>query len=275
MVAKRLITLVISLAYAAVREIGRTTLPRVLGRPLSSRLIVLTYHAVPEADAARFESQMRRLKALATPVFADDALYGHGARAAVTFDDGFQSVFEQALPIMARLGIPATLFVPSGYLDAAPGWIPPAWRQAGSSGVVASASTLAAADRSLVRIGSHTVTHPYLATLRGPALHTELALSKQALENVTGAPVTLLSFPYGSYDAGALAAARAAGYARMFANVPVRGGRDGSLAGRVSTSPRDWRLEFQLKVRGAYDWMALAVPAKRAVVGWFARECRA
>jgi peptidoglycan/xylan/chitin deacetylase (PgdA/CDA1 family) len=177
---------------------------------------------------------------------------------------------------MASLGIPATLFVPSGYLGTAPGWIPPAQRQSGSSGVLASAGALAALDYRLVRIGSHTVSHPHLSSLRVAELHTELALSKQVLENITGGPVTTMSFPYGSYDTRVLAAARAAGYQRLFANVPVSPDTpDGALAGRITVSPRDWRVEFRLKVRGAYDWMALAVPAKRAVIGWFAQECRA
>ena len=132
--AKRVVTLVMSLAYFAARETGRVVLRHLFRRPVPSAPVVLTYHAVPEADAGRFEEQMRQLKTLATPVFADDALDGDARRlAVVTFDDGFQSVFDEALPIMARFGIPATLFVPSGYLAAAPGWIPPAQRQGGSS----------------------------------------------------------------------------------------------------------------------------------------------
>jgi peptidoglycan/xylan/chitin deacetylase (PgdA/CDA1 family) len=35
----------------------------------------------------------------------------------ITFDDGYQDTFTQALPILRRLGLSAALFVPSGYLD--------------------------------------------------------------------------------------------------------------------------------------------------------------
>lgn len=268
MVAKRILALAISMAYFAAQEI-RDAIRRLLSRPPGpAPLVVLTYHAIPGSDAGRFEAQMRDLKTLAEQVFAD----GTGGRAdarraAVTFDDGFQSVFDNALPIMANLRIPATLFVPTGYLAGAPGWIPAVRRQQGSSGIVASASTLASSDSRLVTVGSHTVTHPHLPSQAGDALHAELADSKRALEDITGAPVTMLSFPYGSFDDRVLEAASAAGYRRLFANVPVmERNQDGAqLVGRINVSPRDWGVEFRLKVRGAYNWMAVAVPAKRAI----------
>ena len=268
MVAKRMLALAISMAYFAVQEI-HDAIRRLRSRPGEPPpLVVLTYHAVPESDAGQFEAQMRDLKALADQVFADGTGgCANARRAAVTFDDGFQSVFDNALPIMANLDIPATLFVPTGYLAGAPGWIPAVRRQRGSSGIVASAATLASSNSRLVKIGSHTVTHPHLPSQPGDALQAELAGSKRELEEITGAPVTILSFPYGSFDDRVLEAASAAGYRRLFANVPVMPrSQDGAqLVGRINVSPRDWRVEFRLKVRGAYDWMAVAVTAKRAI----------
>jgi peptidoglycan/xylan/chitin deacetylase (PgdA/CDA1 family) len=276
--AKRILALALSLACAAVQQIHDAVLLLLFGAPAPSTPVVLTYHAVPDEDAARFAAQMRDLKELAEPVFADDAGEARAGRtAAVTFDDGFQSVFDNALPIMARMGVPATLFVPTGYLDAAPGWIPAVRRQPGSSGIVASAETLASSNPDLVRIGSHTVSHPHLTLQARHAVHAELAESKRTLESITRAPVTMLSFPYGSFDGRVLEAAGAAGYQHLFANVPVWAGtRDrGQLLGRINVSPRDWPLEFRLKARGAYNWMALAVPAKRAIVDFLKSGKRA
>jgi len=273
----RLLSVVISLGYAVLQSVTRAVLGLLRMSPGWST-VVLTYHAISESDVPSFEAQMRDLKALAVPVFADQTRNDPALRtAAVTFDDGFQSVFDNALPAMARMGIPATLFVPTGYLAAAPGWIPAPRRQPGSSGLVAAAETLASSNRDLVRIGSHTVNHPHLTSQAREAVHLELSESKRALERITGGRITMLSFPYGSFDTGVLAAAGAVGYDCLFANVPLSAGvRPGAqLLGRINVTPRDWRLEFHLKVRGAYNWMAMAVPAKRAIVDavkWLVRR---
>ena len=42
--------------------------------------------------------------------------------AAVTFDDGYRSVVEQALPVLADLQIPATIYINSRTFDGKPGW---------------------------------------------------------------------------------------------------------------------------------------------------------
>lgn len=270
-VVKRASMVAISVAYAATRTIWRFVLHRVLRRMTQPRVVVLTYHAVPNEDVARFKEQMRDLTTLTTAVFADESRETVDGRpaAAVTFDDALQSVFDQALPIMAEYRIPATIFVPTGFLGAAPGWIPAARRNSGSSGVLASAATLEALDHRWVRLGSHTVTHPYLASIPSTSVLEELAGSKKALEAITGGAVTMLSFPYGSFSAKVLEVARSAGYTHLFANVPLRAddGRVVQLLGRVPVTPRDWRLEFRLKVQGAYEWLTLAIPLKRAVLG--------
>jgi peptidoglycan/xylan/chitin deacetylase (PgdA/CDA1 family) len=111
------------------------------------------------------------------------------------------------------------------------------------------------------------VTHARLDRLDGAALEQELSESKHVLEQLTGAPVRMLSLPFGACSAAVVAAARRIGYEQVFANVPVAG-QNGSrgLEGRVNVTPRDWPVEFDLKIRGAYDWMALGVPAKRLVL---------
>ena len=53
------------------------------------------------------------------------------------------------------------------------------------------------------------MSHPSLPSLDSIDLERELEASKRALEVLTGAPVTMLSLPYGSYDARVLDTARA------------------------------------------------------------------
>ena len=203
----------------------------------------------------------------ATPVFPDTGAHSNGRRCvAVTFDDAFQNVFEHALPILARHRIPATVFVPTGYLGVEPGWISPARNPQGALGSVARADIIAGSNRNQVKLGSHSVTHPHLSRLDGGSLRSELETSKRTLEEITGAPVTMLSLPFGSWTSAVLAAAQKAGYQRVYANVPVRrAGANSFLMGRINVSPGDWPLEFKLKIQGAYAWLGLAVPAKRAL----------
>ncbi|WP_242394765.1 polysaccharide deacetylase family protein [Anaeromyxobacter oryzisoli] len=104
-----------------------------------SRVLILSYHRVtPDFLAAARESlpsllvstgTLRRqlllvarrneVVSLATArrILAEPA--GNGARGdvvAVTLDDGYAEVAEHALPILASLKIPATVFVPTGYV---------------------------------------------------------------------------------------------------------------------------------------------------------------
>lgn len=258
--AKRLFMIALSVVYSA----GMACVRAIARRPAGdAEPVVMTYHSVRPEDVPNFERQMRHLSSRTT-VFPDERRRRNGHQpVAVTFDDAFQTVFDNALPVMARHGIPATIFTPTGYLGCAAGWI----ERAGvpNAPAVVSADGLSSANRTRVRFASHTVSHPYLASLDRGVLRHELAHSKHALERLVGEPVTMLSLPYGSFSPPVLEEARAAGYERVFANVPVTKGAGEGLVGRINVTPADWPLEFRLKARGAYGWMALAVPAKRAV----------
>jgi len=96
------------------------------------RLSILMYHRVlasPDpilddvVDAKAFETQMRALAECFTvlPLAEAVARLGEGslpARAAcVTFDDGYRDNVEIALPILERVGVHATFFIASGFLD--------------------------------------------------------------------------------------------------------------------------------------------------------------
>ena len=251
----------VSLVYGAVLTVVRAIARRRAGH---AEPVVMTYHGVRPEDVPSFERQMQHLSRRTTVVFPDDRRPPNGRPpVAVTFDDAFQNVFDNALPIMARHGIPATIFTPTGYLGSAAGWIERAGVR--NAPVLVSAEAVASANRSRVRFASHTVSHPRLASLEREVLRYELSQSKHALERLVDEPVTMLSFPYGSFSAPVLEEARAAGYERVFANVPVTRGTRTGLVGRITVTPTDWPLEFRLKAQGAYGWMAVAVPAKRAV----------
>ena len=96
------------------------------------RLLVLIYHRVLPApdpmypydpDVAAFRRQMEALREDFHVVRLADAVsqLGRGTlparTVAVTFDDGFADNATCALPVLAGLGLPATFFIATGYLD--------------------------------------------------------------------------------------------------------------------------------------------------------------
>lgn len=216
--------------------------------------VVLYYHEVPARDRERFACQMDYLARHATVLGADyeGALEPNRNYAIVTFDDGFVSVMENALPELKRYKLQATIFVPSGYLGQQPGWI-----KNGTKEWVMSPDQLRTAQRGGLTIGSHTVRHVHLDKVPLEEAVSEMAISKQELEKVLERPVTTLSFPHGAFNAAVLDRAMKVGYTRVFGIEPVRitGKMNGFLIHRVAVNPGDWNLEFRLKVRGAYRWL--------------------
>jgi peptidoglycan/xylan/chitin deacetylase (PgdA/CDA1 family) len=176
--------------------------------------------------------------------------------AAVTFDDGFHSVVENAVPELEKRSIPFTVFVPSGCLGARPSWIGdpghPAWEER----VVSTSELRALAALPLATVGSHSVTHPNLLALPPACARRELAQSRLQLQAAADATIDLFSFPHGAHDEALLTEARRTGYRRVFTIAPmiVDHGQDSFVIGRVAADPDDWPMEFRLKLAGAYRW---------------------
>jgi peptidoglycan/xylan/chitin deacetylase (PgdA/CDA1 family) len=174
-------------------------------------------------------------------------------------------VRENALPALVRHAIPATVFVPTGWLGRAPGWAMET--DADRVETVMTTDELLSLPRELVTLGSHTVDHPHLTKLSEAEATAQLAGSRHALETLTGLTVDTLAFPYGDHAAGTLALAQAAGYRHVYTVAPqaIRAGDSSILRGRTSADPSDSPALFALKTRGAFDWMPIASRIKRAV----------
>ena len=258
---------VISIAFLAFRSVGRL-LNRAFGRPVPGRFVVLYYHGIPSHQRDAFARQMDLLCELATPVpAAFRGPFSSGVRyAAVTFDDGLQSVVDNALDLMADRGIHSTHFVPSKQLGKEPEWdIEPGAED--YSGAVVTTEHIKQLPSTLVSVASHTRTHPHLLELERGDAEIEIHESRKELEALLSVPVTLLSFPYGEYDQELVQQCRDAGYDRVFSISPGYASRTPNefLTARVPASPDDSVLAFRLKLLGAYNWRPLASRIARAV----------
>jgi peptidoglycan/xylan/chitin deacetylase (PgdA/CDA1 family) len=160
---------------------------------------------------------------------------------ALTFDDGYADFVTDALPLLRRRDCGATLFVLPGRLGGDNAWDP-----LGPRKPLLTADGIRHAAAEGVEIGSHGLTHIDLTKADDATLTAEVAESRELLMELTGAPVHGFCYPYGSIDARAVEAVRAAGYTYACAIDP------GPLAGphalpRVYVGQRDtgWRLHLK------------------------------
>jgi peptidoglycan/xylan/chitin deacetylase (PgdA/CDA1 family) len=209
---------------------------------------VLAYHAVRASaatpmhganlhvTAARLDEHCRALRALdCAPLSLDEwAAVASGRRAAppravmITFDDGYRSVLTDALPVLERHGIPATVFVCTGAVGRQVRFWFDAVAAAEGEEAVERAKALAygewrdlaaraerpvgagdphapltvdelrqLAAHPLIAIGAHTVTHPILAKAPAAVQRDEIAGSCAALRTWIGTAPAAFAYPNG------------------------------------------------------------------------------
>jgi peptidoglycan/xylan/chitin deacetylase (PgdA/CDA1 family) len=225
--------------------------------------LVLCYHALShtwDADLSttpeRFEGQVKLLlKRGYRGVRFTEAVRSTGQSSvlAITFDDAYRSVIELALPILTRLGVPATVFVPTDYIGATnamrwPGidhWHDGPFERELTPMSWVEIQSLAAAGW---EIGSHTGSHPHLTQLDDAALEDELTRSKAACERHVSGVCGSLAYPYGDVNARVVAAAAKIGYTTAAALPRRLDSGDPLEWPRVGVYRVDDDLRFRLKV---------------------------
>lgn len=237
-------------------------LRRVSGRKCDSSFVVLYYHSILPQQRARFGDQMDTLLRYAVPVGADakpDRSVG-GRYVAVTFDDAFASLMDNALPELQNRHVPCTIFAVSETLGKAANWEDIGETHGNEK--IMTFDQVRRVSPALVGFGAHTMTHPVLTTLDEQAARREIVESRSRLQELVGREISLFSFPYGAFDNRLICLCREAGYQRVFTTIPapVRGHE--FVVGRTPVEPTDSKLEFRLKLFGAYRWLGFASSLK-------------
>ena len=126
----------------------------------------------------------------------------------VTFDDGYANNLTQAGPILSRLGVPATLFLATAYLDSKEPFPSDDWPAAGEPGVPTEAWRPLTTDEcqrlvasGLVELGAHTHTHADFRG-RGAEFAADLAENLRILRERFGVERPTFAFPYGTVTTG-------------------------------------------------------------------------
>jgi peptidoglycan/xylan/chitin deacetylase (PgdA/CDA1 family) len=209
------------------------------------------YCCLPE----RFAEQMAWLAETRHPVSLDTLLAGLSGEAdlpddavAVTFDDGFASTFENAMPVLTRHRIRAAMFLVAKRIGGDNDWMHRRGMPQRPLMDTAQIREMHAAD---ITIGSHTLTHPKLTECPPDQMLDEIADSKAILEDTLSHPVEHFAYPYGLYNDAARDLVRQAGYRSACS---TRSGFNNNDTDRyelrrieVFGSDRLWHLKQKLK----------------------------
>jgi peptidoglycan/xylan/chitin deacetylase (PgdA/CDA1 family) len=270
----RILKLTISIIFISITAI-EDALRDLFGFPRKGYCVVLYYHAIAARHRTLFSRQMDMLLRLATPITANSAQFPQpGERfAVITFDDGLESVIENALPELEVRQIPSTVFVVPESLGQVPIWMD-TFPDSKNVPRVMSREQLLTINPNLVSVGSHSLTHPNLTRVGVEEATRQISDSRTVLCEMLGREVSLFSFPYGAFNEGLIKCCREAGYERVFTSLPFLALTKSSefALGRVSVEPTDWALEFRLKLMGAYRWLPAAIAMKRGVGAYWRRS---
>ncbi len=130
----------------------------------------------------------------------------------LTFDDGYESVYTHAFPILEKFGFSATVFLITGWVGKKNLW-DINW---GKKFNHLSWSQIEELKKFGFNFGSHTVNHPDLTKLNGKEVEYELLNSKNMIEDRLGERVEFLSYPFGKYNRSVQRIAEDIGYKNAF-----------------------------------------------------------
>jgi peptidoglycan/xylan/chitin deacetylase (PgdA/CDA1 family) len=154
--------------------------------------------------------------------------------ACLTFDDCYGCNHTYAVPILRELGIPATFFVSTRFIDSSepfPHDVANGYRDLPNFTSAQLREMAASPD---LEIGSHSVSHfNFSKSFSDEELKTELMGSKAALEKIVGRPVARFAVPWGGIphcSTRVIQGAKDAGYERVYSHF---GGRNLVHPGRM------------------------------------------
>ena len=228
--------------------------------------VLMCHHVLPRAgfiasSASQFEAQMRYLATHGwrTLSMSEFIAWKKGERelprksVLVTFDDGWRDNYVYAYPILKKYGLKATIFLVSGWIDAASegkSEFAPLDHSAAKAAAPRDPRSVilnwdeVAAMSDAVDFHSHTHSHgdDYFGSF---APLEDLASCKETMKKRLGFDDTVLCWPRGKYDENRLKIARSLGYEAFFTT--ERG---------INKPDGDFSRIKRAAVKGGAGWLA-------------------
>lgn len=179
---------------------------------MESSLPILLYHAVhPESSLISisptiFQWQMNWLYENGYHVIGLDVLAAYlrdrtplpERSIVLTFDDGYACLYEYALPVLARYGFPATVFLVAGHCGRMNDW-------AGQPTNIPKLPLLnwdqvTEMAQQGIEFGAHSMLHSRLDQIESEKIAYEIRESKRLIEDRLNQPVKSFAYPYGRFN---------------------------------------------------------------------------
>jgi len=172
---------------------------------------------------------------------------------AITFDDGYRSVYQYAMPILRRFGFPASVFLPTQHVGRHSEWTHPrepllTWNE------------VLAMEKDGILFGTHGHSHRDLTALTQEQARRELEVSKRILEDKLGKPIAYTAYPFSKSNGIIEKLALECGYKTSFSAIGVEGRRrpsmqkDSFVILRRSVIKKDDMLSFEFVLASTYHY---------------------
>jgi len=136
----------------------------------------------------------------------------------IAFDDGYESVYANAFPIMEEYSLKGIVFPISGYIGKTNDWDV---TFGVNKTMHLTKSKLLTLSEHGWEIGSHSHSHRSFKWMSNDEIKDDVATSKRIIENITGKEVTSFCLPFGDYTRKAIEIIEEAGFNNLFMQVPL------------------------------------------------------
>ena len=221
---------------------------------MKRKVLIIYYHEVVEdgdgfsyqkIGKTKFEEQMALLKAEGYQSLFFSELKNPIPEKAVivSFDDGFESVYKNAAPIMKKYGIKGNIYLPTAYVGKDKFMTWDMVRELAKDGF---------------EMQAHTHNHVDIRGLDEDGFREEIRNSNERFLSELGQVPTAFCMPFGTYDKASVRALKKSGrYSYLLGSYYGRK-KEGKLTDtvlpRIGISEADTIEIFTKKLRGKFDW---------------------
>lgn len=192
----------------------------------------------------------------------------------ICFDDGYAGVHQHALPILKRLGAPATVFLPTGHIDTKgarpfdPWGLEHPESPEEALRIVTTNECLEMQDSGLIELGCHTHMHEDMRDRLGDFC-SDMEASVTLLESRFGVKNPLFSFPFGMTGSHMRSVVKEYGVSCALTTdcQLVTPGDDPYNWGRLGAEQYDTAATLAAKLRGTYSVIQNAYRRLKLAVG--------